>query len=60
MAGYGNRGGNRSFYRQVFGETANVAARMEGAAEPDTMVITAATQRLVGWLFVVEDRGRRR
>src|SRR6185369_14995451 len=26
-------------------------------AEPDTVVITAATQRLVGGLFVVEDRG---
>jgi hypothetical protein len=38
-------------------ETANVAARVRGAAEPDTVVITAATQRLVGGLFVVEDRG---
>ncbi|MGH7893506.1 MAG: adenylate/guanylate cyclase domain-containing protein, partial [Candidatus Binatia bacterium] len=42
---------------EVFGETANVAARVQGAAEPDTVVITAATQRLVGGLFVVEDRG---
>ena len=41
----------------VFGETANVAARVQGAAEPDTVVITAATQRLVAGLFVVEDRG---
>ena len=41
---------------EVFGETANVAARVQGAAEPDTVVITAATQRLVGGLFVVEDR----
>ena len=42
---------------EVFGETANVAARVQGAAEPDTVVITAATQRLVAGLFVVEDRG---
>jgi class 3 adenylate cyclase/predicted ATPase len=42
---------------EVFGETANIASRVQGAAEPDTVVITAATQRLVGGLFVVEDRG---
>jgi len=42
---------------EVFGETANVAARVQGAADPDTVMITAATQRLVGGLFVVEDRG---
>src|SRR5262245_11440018 len=42
---------------EVFGETANVAARVQSAAEPDTVVITAATQRLVAGLFVVEDRG---
>jgi class 3 adenylate cyclase/tetratricopeptide (TPR) repeat protein len=42
---------------EVFGETANVAARVQSAAEPDTVVITAATQRLVTGMFVVEDRG---
>jgi class 3 adenylate cyclase/predicted ATPase len=42
---------------EVFGETANVAARVQGVAQPDTVVITAATQRLVGGLFVVEERG---
>jgi hypothetical protein len=42
---------------EVFGETAHVAARVQGAAEPDTVVITAATQRLVAEMFVVEDRG---
>src|SRR5262245_24114125 len=42
---------------EVFGETANVAARVQTAAEPDTVVITAATQRLVAGMFVVEDRG---
>jgi class 3 adenylate cyclase/tetratricopeptide (TPR) repeat protein len=42
---------------EVFGETANVAARVQTAAEPDTVVITAETQRLVVGIFVVEDRG---
>src|SRR4030095_9193587 len=32
-------------------------ARVQGAAEPDTVVITAATQRLVAGMFVVEDGG---
>jgi class 3 adenylate cyclase/predicted ATPase len=42
---------------EVFGETANIAARVQSAADPDTVVITAATQRLVTGLFVVEERG---
>jgi len=42
---------------EVFGETANVAARVQSAAEPDTVVITAATQRLVAGIFAVEARG---
>ena len=42
---------------EVFGETANIAARVQAAAEPDTVAITAATQRLVAGMFVVEDRG---
>jgi class 3 adenylate cyclase len=42
---------------EVFGETANIAARVQSAAEPDTVAITAATARLVAGMFVVEDRG---
>jgi class 3 adenylate cyclase/predicted ATPase len=42
---------------EVFGETPNVAAHVQTVAAPDTVVITAATQRLVAGLFVVEDRG---
>ena len=41
----------------VFGETPKVASRVQGAADPDTVVVSAATQRLVAGLFVVEDRG---
>jgi class 3 adenylate cyclase/tetratricopeptide (TPR) repeat protein len=42
---------------EVFGETANLAARVQGAADPDTVLITAATQSLVAGMFVVEERG---
>ncbi len=43
--------------RIVFGDTPNIAARVQAAAEPDTVLITATTQRLVAGLFVVEERG---
>jgi class 3 adenylate cyclase len=43
--------------KDVFGDTPNIAARVQGAAEPDTVLITAATQRLIAGLFVVEERG---
>jgi class 3 adenylate cyclase/tetratricopeptide (TPR) repeat protein len=42
---------------EVFGETPNIAARVQNAAEPDTVVVTAATQRLVAGIFVLEERG---
>jgi class 3 adenylate cyclase/tetratricopeptide (TPR) repeat protein len=42
---------------EVFGESANVAARVQTAADPDSVVITAATHRLVAGMFVVDDRG---
>ena len=42
---------------EVFGETANLAARVQSAAGPDTVLITATTLRLAAGLFVVEDRG---
>ena len=41
----------------VFGDVPNVAARVQTAAAPDTVLITAATHRLTSGLFVVEDRG---
>jgi class 3 adenylate cyclase len=43
----------------VFGEAPNVAARVQAAADPNTVLITAATHRLLAGLFVVEDRGAR-
>jgi class 3 adenylate cyclase/tetratricopeptide (TPR) repeat protein len=41
----------------VFGNTPNIAARVQAAAEPGTVAITDAAHRLVSGLFVVEDRG---
>jgi class 3 adenylate cyclase/tetratricopeptide (TPR) repeat protein len=43
----------------VFGDVPNIAARTQAVAEPDTVVVTGATQRLIAGLFVVEDRGAR-
>ena len=42
---------------EVFGEAPNVAARVQAAAEPGTVLVTARVQRQVAGLFVVEDRG---
>jgi class 3 adenylate cyclase len=41
----------------VFGEAPNIAARVQAAAEPGTVLITDAVHRLVSGLFVVEGRG---
>src|SRR5271167_4801520 len=41
----------------VFGDTPNIAARAQSAAEPGTVAITDTTHRLVSGLFVVEDCG---
>lgn len=43
----------------VVGETPNVAARLQGEALPDTLVISPATRRLVEGLFTFEDLGPR-
>jgi class 3 adenylate cyclase/tetratricopeptide (TPR) repeat protein len=42
---------------EVFGDPPNVAARVQSAATPGTMLVTAAVRRQVAGLFVVEDRG---
>ncbi|MCZ6860387.1 MAG: AAA family ATPase, partial [Alphaproteobacteria bacterium] len=41
----------------IVGRTPNVAARLEGLAEPNTVAISAATQRLVEGLFECDDLG---
>ncbi len=41
----------------LFGEPPNIAARVQAAAEPGTMLVTDAAHRLISGLFVVEQRG---
>src|SRR5262249_28732332 len=41
----------------IVGETPNLAARLQGIAEPNTLVISEATRRLVGNLFELQDLG---
>jgi class 3 adenylate cyclase/predicted ATPase len=41
----------------VFGEAPNIAGRLQGIAAPGTLLITAATHRLISGLFVVEALG---
>ena len=43
--------------RGVVGETPNLAARLQGLAEPDAVMISDATRRLVGDLFEYRDLG---
>src|SRR5215831_4272757 len=41
----------------IVGETPNLAARLQGIAEPNTVVIAEATRRLIGSLFELRDLG---
>jgi class 3 adenylate cyclase/tetratricopeptide (TPR) repeat protein len=42
---------------EVFGDAPNVAARVQGLAEPGSVLVTATVQRQTAGLFVAEDRG---
>src|SRR5215831_12013412 len=41
----------------IVGETPNLAARLQGVAKPNTVVIAESTRKLVGNLFELEDLG---
>jgi class 3 adenylate cyclase/predicted ATPase len=43
--------------RGIIGETPNLAARLQGVAAPNSVVIAESTRRLVGNLFELEDLG---
>jgi len=43
--------------RGIVGETPNLAARLQGIAEPNEVVIAESTRRLLGNLFELEDLG---
>jgi class 3 adenylate cyclase/predicted ATPase len=45
--------------RGIVGETPNLAARLQGIAEPNTVVIAGATRSLLGNLFELKDLGPR-
>jgi class 3 adenylate cyclase len=50
----GKSGGSAA---ELFGDAANIAARVESAADLDTVMVTPAVNRLVSGTFVVEERG---
>jgi hypothetical protein len=43
--------------RSIVGETPNLAARLQGIAQPNTVVIADSTRRLLGSLFELEELG---
>ena len=45
--------------RGIVGETPNLAARLQGIAEPNTVVIAEGTRRLLGSLFELDDLASR-
>ena len=53
----GNVGSDLRYEYTALGDAMNVAARMQAAAEPGTVLITAATHRFVADAFDVEDLG---
>ena len=45
--------------RSIVGETPNLAARLQGLAEPNMVVIAESTRRLLGNIFELQDLGAR-
>jgi len=50
-------GSGASQEQAIVGETPNLAARLQGVAEPNAVVIAESTRKLVGTLFEVDDLG---
>ena len=53
----GQMGAGERYEQLALGETPNIAARVQGKAEPDEVLMSTATQRLVAGLFKTQDRG---
>jgi class 3 adenylate cyclase/predicted ATPase len=53
----GQTGGGGRQEQLALGETPNIAARLQGLAAPDTVVISAVTQRLIQGYFTCHDLG---
>ncbi|MBI5028898.1 MAG: AAA family ATPase [Chloroflexi bacterium] len=54
----GNIGNDLHMEYLAIGDTVNLAARMQSAADPNTILISDSTHRLAGSLFEFEDRGK--
>lgn len=54
----GEMGGGDRHENLALGETPNIAARLEGLAQPNTLVISPATAQLIQRSFVLEELGR--
>src|SRR5262249_52774583 len=50
-------GSGASQEQAIVGETPNLAARLQGVAEPNSVIIAESTRKLVGNLFELEDLG---
>ena len=50
-------GSGTSQEQAIVGETPNLAARLQGIAEPNSVVVAESTRKLVGNLFQLEDLG---
>ena len=50
-------GSGASQEQAIVGETPNLAARLQGIAEPNSVVIAESTRKLVGKLFELQDLG---
>ena len=54
----GEMGSGEHLENLALGETPNIAARIEGLSEPDTVAISPVTARLVRQAFVLHDMGQ--
>src|SRR4029079_9335019 len=52
-------GSGQAQERGIVGETPNLAARLQGVAEPNMVVIAEGTRKLLGNLFDLEDLGQK-
>lgn len=52
-------GAGASQEQAVVGETPNLAARLQGIAEPNSVVLAESTRKLIGSLFELQDLGAR-